>query len=61
MVFQEPLSAFDPLFTIGQQLDEVLVAHTKLSKQERYKKVWILYLRWNCLTLNGLMKVIRIN
>jgi ABC-type glutathione transport system ATPase component len=38
MVFQEPLSAFDPLFTIGQQLDEVLVAHTKLSKQERYKK-----------------------
>jgi peptide/nickel transport system ATP-binding protein len=39
MVFQEPLSAFDPLFTIGQQLDEVLVAHTALSKQERYAKV----------------------
>lgn len=39
MVFQEPLSAFDPLFTVGQQLDEVLAAHTKLSKQERYKKV----------------------
>src|SRR5579863_9469883 len=27
MVFQEPLSAFDPLFTIGQQLDEALAAH----------------------------------
>jgi peptide/nickel transport system ATP-binding protein len=39
MVFQEPLSAFDPLFTVGQQLDEVLAAHTKLSKQERYQKV----------------------
>ena len=39
MVFQEPLSAFDPLFTIGRQLDEVLAAHTKLSKQDRYKKV----------------------
>ena len=39
MVFQEPLSAFDPLFTIGLQCDEVLAAHTKLSKQERYKKV----------------------
>jgi ABC-type glutathione transport system ATPase component len=39
MVFQEPLSALDPLFTIGQQIDEVLAAHTKLSKQERYKKV----------------------
>ena len=38
MVFQEPLSAFDPLFTIGQQLDEVLAAHTEFSKQERYKK-----------------------
>ena len=39
MVFQEPLSAFDPLFTVGAQCDEVLCAHTKLSKQERYKKV----------------------
>ena len=39
MVFQEPLSAFDPLFTIGQQLEEVLVAHTHLSGQERYKKI----------------------
>ncbi len=39
MVFQEPLSAFDPLFTIGQQLDEVLAAHTKFSKRERYIKV----------------------
>ena len=39
MVFQEPLSALDPLFTVGGQIDEVLAAHTKLSKQERYKKV----------------------
>jgi len=39
MVFQEPLSAFDPLFTIGQQLDEVLAAHTGLSQQERHKKI----------------------
>jgi len=39
MIFQEPLSAFDPLFTIGQQLDEVLVAHTTFSSQERYKKI----------------------
>jgi len=38
MVFQEPLSAFDPLFTIGQQIDEVLAAHTKLARQERYQK-----------------------
>jgi peptide/nickel transport system ATP-binding protein len=36
--FQEPLSAFDPLFTIGQQLDEVLTAHTRILKQDRYKQ-----------------------
>ncbi|MBF0504296.1 MAG: ABC transporter ATP-binding protein [Candidatus Omnitrophica bacterium] len=39
MVFQEPLSAFDPLFTIGQQLEEVLAAHTQLTKQDRQRKV----------------------
>lgn len=38
MIFQEPLSAFDPLFTIGQQLDEVLTAHTRILKQDRYKQ-----------------------
>src|SRR5580693_5663270 len=38
MVFQEPLSALDPLFTVGSQLDEVLAAHTSLSGQQRYKK-----------------------
>jgi len=38
MVFQEPLSAFDPLFTIGQQIDEVLAAHTSMTKQERYQQ-----------------------
>ncbi|MBI3314521.1 MAG: ABC transporter ATP-binding protein [Candidatus Omnitrophica bacterium] len=39
MVFQEPLDAFDPLFTIGQQIDEVLAAHTDLSSQERHERV----------------------
>lgn len=32
MVFQEPLSAFNPLFTIGYQIKEVLKYHTDLSK-----------------------------
>jgi ABC-type glutathione transport system ATPase component len=39
MVFQEPLSALDPLFAVGKQIDEVLVAHTLLSKEERRKKI----------------------
>lgn len=38
MVFQEPLSAFDPLFTIGAQLDETLAAHTNLDTQARLRK-----------------------
>ncbi|MDE1921347.1 MAG: ABC transporter ATP-binding protein [Candidatus Omnitrophica bacterium] len=38
MVFQEPQSALDPLFTIGRQMDEVLSAHTTLSKAQRYQK-----------------------
>ncbi|MDO8674982.1 MAG: ABC transporter ATP-binding protein [Candidatus Omnitrophota bacterium] len=38
MVFQEPLDAFDPLFTIGEQIDEVLAAHTDLSSQQRHER-----------------------
>ncbi|HLD88151.1 MAG TPA: ABC transporter ATP-binding protein, partial [Candidatus Omnitrophota bacterium] len=38
MVFQEPLDAFDPLFTIGQQIDEGLAAHTNLSSQQRHER-----------------------
>jgi ABC-type dipeptide/oligopeptide/nickel transport system ATPase component len=39
MVFQEPLSAFNPLFTIGQQIDEVLKIHTGLTPEQRRDKV----------------------
>jgi ABC-type glutathione transport system ATPase component len=35
MVFQEPLSAFDPLFTIGAQLDETLLVHSNANPQQR--------------------------
>lgn len=34
MIFQEPMSALDPLFTIGDQLIEALEIHRKMSKQE---------------------------
>lgn len=39
MVFQEPLSAFNPLFTIGFQINEVLQLHTDLGKRERRAQV----------------------
>ncbi|MEM9065673.1 MAG: ABC transporter ATP-binding protein [Planctomycetota bacterium] len=35
MIFQEPMTSLNPVFTIGWQLDEALRFHTKLSKRER--------------------------
>lgn len=39
MVFQEPLYAFNPVFTIGNQIEEVLAIHTKLDKNKRLNKI----------------------
>jgi len=33
MVFQEPLTALDPVFSIGDQLVELILAHRKVSRQ----------------------------
>lgn len=38
-IFQEPLSALNPLFSVGKQIDECLKIHTNLNKEDRYKKV----------------------
>ena len=35
MVFQEPMSALDPLMRIGSQVEEVLRIHTRLGREER--------------------------
>ncbi len=35
VVFQEPMSAMDPLMKIGLQVEEVLRIHTDLSREER--------------------------
>ncbi|MEC2159757.1 ABC transporter ATP-binding protein [Virgibacillus halodenitrificans] len=34
MIFQEPLTSLNPVFTIGNQLDEILILHKKLSKKQ---------------------------
>ena len=39
MIFQEPMTALNPVMTCGDQIDEVLGEHTKLSQAERKKKV----------------------
>lgn len=39
MIFQEPMTALNPLMTIGQQIEEVLEIHTSLPSTERLEKV----------------------
>ncbi|XJZ27239.1 ABC transporter ATP-binding protein [Bacillota bacterium Lsc_1132] len=34
MIFQEPMTSLNPLFTIGNQLKEAISLHTKLTKSE---------------------------
>lgn len=33
MVFQEPMAAFDPVFTIGQQIAETIIQHERVSRR----------------------------
>ncbi|APZ92674.1 ABC transporter ATP-binding protein [Fuerstiella marisgermanici] len=35
MIFQEPMTALNPVFTIGWQIDEALKLHTKLDRRQR--------------------------
>ena len=39
MVFQEPMTSLNPVFTIGDQIEEAIALHQNLSKQERKKQV----------------------
>lgn len=39
MIFQDPLSALNPLKRIEDQIEEVLIYHTDMSKQERRARV----------------------
>ncbi|MDF2462469.1 MAG: Oligopeptide transport system permease protein OppB [Ramlibacter sp.] len=39
MIFQEPMTALNPVVTVGRQIDEVLCIHTGLSSAERREKV----------------------
>jgi microcin C transport system ATP-binding protein len=39
MIFQEPMTSLNPVFTIGQQIEEVLSLHQKLNKIEKQQRV----------------------
>ncbi len=39
MIFQEPMSSLNPVFTVENQIDEMLKVHTDLKARERRKKI----------------------
>lgn len=42
MIFQEPMTALNPAYTVGKQIEEVFRIHTKLNAAERRGKVMTL-------------------
>lgn len=38
MIFQDPMTSLNPVYTIKQQLEESLILHTNLNKKERHKR-----------------------
>jgi oligopeptide transport system ATP-binding protein len=38
MIFQDPMTSLDPVFTIGQQLTEALIYHQRLKKKEAFAR-----------------------
>src|SRR5215471_17812030 len=39
MIFQEPMTALNPVLRCGEQIDEVLATHTSLSPSERRARI----------------------
>ncbi|NOR42774.1 MAG: dipeptide ABC transporter ATP-binding protein [Gammaproteobacteria bacterium] len=39
MIFQEPMTSLNPVFTVGQQIEEVLTIHQNLNKTDKQKRV----------------------
>ncbi len=39
MIFQEPMTSLNPVFTVRKQISEVLMLHQGMSKKEAYDKV----------------------
>ena len=34
MVFQEPMTSLDPVYTVGNQLEEAIYSHRKTTREE---------------------------
>jgi peptide/nickel transport system ATP-binding protein len=38
MIYQDPIAAFDPVFTVGQQISEMIVRHEKISQRDATRR-----------------------
>ena len=39
MIFQDPMTSLNPILPVGKQIEEAVLLHTKLNKEERAKRV----------------------
>ena len=40
MIFQEPLTSLNPVFTIGRQITDILCMHQGMKRKEAYERRW---------------------
>jgi len=45
MIFQEPLLALDPVYTVGDQITEAILRHEKISRAEAHQRALALFER----------------
>ena len=55
MIFQEPMTALNPVMTCGEQIDEVLRTHTQLDVGARRAKILGILKRVSCPSLSASM------
>lgn len=61
MIFQEPMTSLNPVFTCGNQVMEAIMLHQKISKKKQKPKHWIYLHRLNFRILSEHLMLIRIN
>jgi ABC-type microcin C transport system duplicated ATPase subunit YejF len=59
MIFQEPMSSLNPVFTCGHQVKEAIQMHQQISEKEATKKPSNYSDRYNCQILNNCISVTR--